>query len=232
MVRDLAPGPAGQPVRDAILELGRRDGGRIPGRCGVRGLAQRARPSGCAPSRCSRRCCDDGVHGPLFAPYLSLAASVGLALEPLVDARTPFGIDVRRLATHALDDAAGHPEAWGDTHVFGPTHAFDLADADLEPPAVPAAPVSGDIDTRALHRLAARADRRGLPRLGRALRLGPGRPRRTAAGWCRWARRAIPARPTTSTSWRPGPTARLLPVELDWDRLTPEGEVSGSLNRR
>ena len=27
-------------------------------------------------------------------------------------------------------------------------------------------------------------------------------------------------------------TARLLPVELDWDRLTPEGDVSGTLNRR
>ena len=54
---------------------------------------------------------------------------------------------MRRLATLALEDAAGHAEAWGDTHVFSPTHGFDLADADLEPPAVPAAPVSGDVDT-------------------------------------------------------------------------------------
>ena len=89
---------------------------------------------------------DSSVHGPVFAVYLDLTASVGLALETIVAAGEPFGIDVRRLATAALDDAAGHPPTWGATHVLGPTHAFDLSDEDLVAPEVPAVAVSGDID--------------------------------------------------------------------------------------
>jgi penicillin amidase len=89
---------------------------------------------------------DSSAHGPVFAVFLDLTAWVGLALETLVAAGEPFGIDVRRLATAALDDAAGHPPTWGTTHVFGPTHAFDLGDEDLVAPEVPAVAVSGDID--------------------------------------------------------------------------------------
>ena len=89
---------------------------------------------------------DSSVHGPVFAVYLDLTASVGLALETILSVDEPLGIDVRRLATLALEDAAGHPATWGETHVFGPTHGFDLGDADLVAPAVPAVAVAGDID--------------------------------------------------------------------------------------
>ena len=71
MVRDLdarAGGGAG-PRRDP--GVGRRDGGRLPRRRGVRRLAHRARHAGCAPSRCSPRCATTRSYGPLFAPYLS-----------------------------------------------------------------------------------------------------------------------------------------------------------------
>ena len=68
---------------------------------------------------------DDSAHGPLFAPYLDAARPASAWPSSRWPTRgTPFGIDVRRLATEALDDAAGHPDAWGDTHVFGPTHAL------------------------------------------------------------------------------------------------------------
>ena len=230
MVRDLAPGPAGQPVRDAILGW---DGVMA---AGSRGAAAFAAWRSALTERLTAEpvlapLLDDGVHGPLFAPYLSLAASVGLALEPLVDARTPYGIDVRRLATLALDDAAGHPEAWGDTHVFGPTHGFDLADADLEPPAVPAAPVSGDVDTVRctgwLPGLTDEAYRGSVARYAWDL-AEPGN-----SGWVvPMGAAGDPRSPHHLDQLEAWSTARLLPVELDWDRLTSEGEVSGSLNRR
>ena len=148
-------------------------------------------------------------------------ACVGLALESLCAAGTPFGIDVRRLATEALDDTAGHPDTWGATHVFGPTHGFDLADADLEAPALPATPVSGDIDTvrctgwlpgltdeayrgsvaRYVWDLADRAESRWVVPMG-------------ASG--------DPRSPHHLDQLEPWAAARLLPVELDWARLTPE----------
>jgi len=92
---------------------------------------------------------DAQAYGALFTPYLNLEASVGLALEPLLGAGRPFGIAIHELAALALEDVASarHPATWGETHVFSPTHGFDLADDDLEPPAVPATPLSGDVDT-------------------------------------------------------------------------------------
>ena len=211
-VRD-GPGPGARagggagPRRDP--GVGRRDGGRAPA------APRRSRPGGarsprgCAPSRSSRRCATYSVYGPLFAPYLSLEASVGWALEPLADARTPFGIDVRRLATEALEDAAGHPDAWGDTHVFAPTHAFDLADAG--PRAARAADHAGVRRHRhgPLHRVAARAHRRGLPRLGRPLRVGPRRPRAERLGGAdgRLGRPAVVAPPRPAGGLGRGPAA-------------------------
>jgi penicillin amidase len=165
---------------------------------------------------------DDSVHGPLFAPYLELAAHVGLALEPLAGAQTPFGIDVRRLATEALDDAAGHPDAWGDTHVLGPTHAFHLADADLDPPELPVTPVSGDTDTvRCTGWLPAITDECFRGSVGRYVWDLADRAR---SGW------VVPL--GASGDWRSPhhldqleawTEARLLPIELDWEHLTLEG---------
>jgi penicillin amidase len=154
-----------------------------------------------------------------------MEAGVGLALEPLANARTPFGIDLRRLATAALADAAGHPEQWGDTHVFTPTHAFDLADVELAPPPLPATSVSGDIDTvrctgwlpgvtdeayrgsvaRYVWDLDDRARSRWVVPMGAA---GDPRSPHHADQLAAWAR------------------AELLPVELEWERLTPEGGIA------
>lgn len=75
------------------------------------------------------------VDDPELAPWLTVTGRVALALEALVVARTPFGIDLAALATAALDDAAGHPATWGATHVVAPVG---------EP--VPPVPLSGDID--------------------------------------------------------------------------------------
>jgi penicillin amidase len=98
------------------------------------------------------------VDDPVLAPSLDLVTRVGLALETLVRAGTPYGLDLRALATAALDDAAGHPPTWGASHVVAPVHAFDLlADEgrdegagngadDLAAPPVPPLPVSGDVD--------------------------------------------------------------------------------------
>ncbi len=221
MLRRLEPDPKGEQVRQTILEW---DGVMDAGSRGAAAFAAWR-------SALTRRLCaepvlapllDDSVHGPLFAPYLELAVSVGLALEPLANAHLPFGIDVRRLATDALDDAAGHPEAWGDTHVLGPTHGFHLADADLEPPELPVTPISGDIDTvlctgwlpaitdecfrgsvaRYVWDLADRSRSRWVVPLG-------------AAGDPRSAHHL-----DQLEAWA---EARLLPIELDFERLTLEG---------
>jgi penicillin amidase len=224
LVRDLTPGPAGTPVRDAILDW---DGVMAAGSRGAAAFAAWR-------SALTRRLCsepalvplqDASGHGPLFAPYLSLEASVGLAIEELVAARTPYGIDLRRLATLALEDAAGHPDVWGATHVFSPTHGFDLADEDLEAPEVPATPLSGDVDTVRctgwLPGLTDEAYRGSVARYAWDL-ADP-----AASGWV--VPMGASGDPRSAHhldqhgAWA---HARLLPVELDWDSLTPGGETS------
>jgi penicillin G amidase len=222
MVRELVPGPAGEPVRDAILEW---DGVMAAGSRGAAAFAawrSALTTRLCAePAFASLR--DASAYGPLFAPYLSLEASVGWGLEPLANARTPYGIDVRRLATEALEDAADHPDAWGDTHVFGPTHAFDLADPDLSPPEVPTTPVSGDIDTvRATGWVPGVIDEAYR---GSVARYVWDLDDRARSGWV--VPMGASGDPRSShhldqlEAWA---DARLLPVELDWERLTPDGE--------
>ncbi len=223
MLRDLAPGPAGEEVRQTILGW---DGVMAAGSRGAAGFAAWR-------SALTKRICaepvlapllDDEPYGELFAPYLSLEASVGLALEPLTDAGTPFGIDVRRLATEALDDAAGHPDAWGETHVLGPTHAFHLADADLEPPQLPVTPLSGDIDTVRctgwLPALTDEAYRGSVARYGWDL-ADPAK-----SGWVvPMGASGDPASPHHLDQLEAWAEARLLPVELAWEHLTLEGEM-------
>ncbi|MEI5672665.1 MULTISPECIES: penicillin acylase family protein [unclassified Nocardioides] len=85
-------------------------------------------------------------HDRVFAPWLDAAGRIGLALETLADAGSPYGIDLRAHAAAALEDAVGHPATWGATHVVTPAHAFDVASVDLDPPPVPPLPVSGDTD--------------------------------------------------------------------------------------
>ena len=83
-------------------------------------------------------------HSPLFAAWLDVTARIALALPGLAAAGTPYGIDVAALAQLALEDSREHPPTWGDTHVVTPVHAFEMHG--LEPPEVPALPVSGDSD--------------------------------------------------------------------------------------
>src|SRR5262249_55038460 len=144
-LKDLEPG-VGEEVRRAIIEW---DGQADVDSEGAAAFAAWR-------TALTRRICaepvlaplqDASMFGPLFAPYLEIEVHVGLALARLVEAGTPFGIDVRRLATQALDDAAGHPRTWGETHVLDATHAFLAADDDLVPPALPRTPLAGDIDT-------------------------------------------------------------------------------------
>jgi penicillin amidase len=220
LVRELAPGPAGEPVRDAILEW---DGVMTAGSRGAAAFA--AWRSALTTRLCAEPVFgplrDDSVYGPLFAPYLSVEASVGWALEPLVTGPTPFGIDVRRLATEALEDAAGHPDAWGDTHVFAPTHAFDLADADLEPPELPDTPLSGDIDTvRCTGWLPGLTD---VAYRGSVARYVWDLDDRARSAWVvPMGASGDPLSPHHLDQVEAWADARLLPVELDWERLTPE----------
>jgi penicillin G amidase len=220
LLRELSPGPVGEEVRRTILDW---DGVMASGSRGAAAFAAWR-------SALTRRICaepvlapllDARVFGDLFAPYLSLEASVGLALEPLGEALTPYGIDVRRLATAALEDSAGHPDSWGATHVLAPTHAFDLADDDLEPPPVPAAPVSGDTDTVRctgwLPGLTDEAYRGSVARYVWDLDDPAG------SGWVvPMGSSGDPRSPHHLDQLDAWADARLVPVELDWERLTPE----------
>jgi penicillin G amidase len=220
LLRELEPSPAGEEVHRTIL-----------GWDGVMTADSRGAAAFAAwRTALTRRLCaetvlaplaDDSVHGPLFAPYLELAGHVGLALEPLVLADAPFGLDVRRLATAALDDAAGHPGTWGETHVLGPTHAFDLADADLDPPPLPATPVSGDIDTvRCTGWLPAITDECYRGSVGRYVWDLADRSR---SGWVvPMGASGDPRSPHHLDQLEAWAEARLVPIELDWDRLRPE----------
>jgi len=220
LLRELAPGPAGVAVRDAILEW---DGVMAAGSRGAAAFA--AWRSALAVRLCAEPALapllDDSVYGPLFAAYLSLPASVGLALEPLANAGTPYGIDVRRLATAALEDAAAHPDTWGESHVLAPTHAFDVADPDLESPALPATPVSGDVDTvRCTGWLPGMTDEAYRGSVARYVwdLADPG-----SSGWVvPLGASGDPRSPHHLDQLAAWADARLLPVELDWERLTPE----------
>jgi penicillin amidase len=80
----------------------------------------------------------------LHGPWVDVTAHIGLALPSLVEAGTPYGIDLRELARLALDDSREHPATWGETHVVTPIHAFDATG--FEPPELPLLPVDGDGD--------------------------------------------------------------------------------------
>jgi penicillin amidase len=86
------------------------------------------------------------VDDPVLAPWLDPTARIGVAVEGLITAEKPFGIYLARLAAAALDDAAGHPETWGETHVLTAVHAFEVLAPQLGAPTVPELPLSGDID--------------------------------------------------------------------------------------
>ncbi|MCW2794563.1 penicillin acylase family protein [Nocardioides sp.] len=141
-VRGLEPGTAGAAVRDSILTWD--------------GVMERDSPGAAAyaawRTALVRRIAAEPVfapltvpaHDPVFAVWLDPVGRISLGLESLLAAGTPYGIDLRAHARAALDDAVGHPDTWGDTHVFRPIHAFELHG--LEPPGLPVLSVSGDSD--------------------------------------------------------------------------------------
>ena len=77
---------------------------------------------------------DPVTDDPVLTPWLDPITRLGAAVETLLAAEEPFGIDLTSLAATALDDAAGHPETWGETHV--------LADPRLRAGARPGGPPS------------------------------------------------------------------------------------------
>ena len=145
LVRDLEPTPEGAEVRDAIVEWdGRMDAGS-PGAAAFAAW-RTAFTVRLAVHPVLAPLAEPLVDDPVLAPSLNWTDRIGRALESLVAAGTPYGIDLKVLAREALADAANHPATWGSTHVVRPLHAFDAAGVDLEPPLVPMLPVSGDND--------------------------------------------------------------------------------------
>jgi penicillin G amidase len=220
LIRGLEPGPAGAEVQRLIVDW---DGRMDADSAGAAAFAawRTALTSRLVDEPALAGLLDSSRHGPVFAVYLDLTASVGLALETIVGAGQPFGIDVRRLATAALDDAAGHPPTWGSTHVLGPTHAFDLADEDLVAPDVPAVSVSGDIDcvrcTGSLPAITDECYRGSVARYVWDLS-GVG-----TSGWVvPMGASGDPRSPHHTDQLDAWAEGRLLPIVTDWEQLTEE----------
>lgn len=144
-LRTVEPRPDGAVVRDAILAW---DGRMEATSYGAAAFAswRSAFTLRLAGERVFAPLAEPIVDDQVIRPWLDVAARVGGALESLIGAGAPFGLDLPALARLALDDAAGHPATWGATHVVTPVHAFDIYATGLEPPPVPPLPVSGDID--------------------------------------------------------------------------------------
>lgn len=144
-LRDIEPGPEGAAVCDAILAW---DGRMEATSYGAAAFAawRSAFTLRLAAQPVFAPLAEPLVEDQVLRPWLDVASRIGGALEALIHAGAPFGLDLPALARDALDDAAGHPATWGATHVVTPVHAFDVYATGLEPPPVPALPVSGDID--------------------------------------------------------------------------------------
>lgn len=145
LLEPLRPGPEGKPVRDLILGWDGRmeaDSSGAAAFAAWRGALVRRLVAEPVFAPLAEPVVDD----PVLAPWLDPAARIGAAVERLVAAGTPFGIDLPALATRALDDAADHAASWGQAHTFFATHAFDVVAGAPEAPALPETPVGGDID--------------------------------------------------------------------------------------
>jgi penicillin amidase len=105
--------------------------------------------------------------------------------------------------------------------VLGPTHAFHLADADLDPPELPVTAVSGDIDTvRCTGWLPGITDECYRGSVARYVWDLSDRGR---SGWVvPLGASGDPRSPHHHDQLDAWAEARLLPIELDWERLTQE----------
>ncbi len=196
LVRDLDPGPAGAAVRAAILAWDGR----------MEATSQGAAAFAAWRSAFTIRLAAEPVFAPLaepltddpvLAPWLDVAGRVGGALESLVAAGTPFGT---RRPSPGPRRARRRGRAPGDLGRDPRAHAGARVRRTRERARAAAgagAPRLRRHRLRALHVVGARPDRRLLARLGRALRLGPRRPRRRRLGGAarRDRRRPRPAPP-------------------------------------
>jgi penicillin amidase len=226
LLRRVEPTASGAPVRDAILGF---DGHMDAGSSAAAAFAAWR-------SALVRRIAAEDVFAPflgpsshdlVFAPWLDVAGRIGLALETLVAAGSPYGIDLAGLARLALDDAAEHPATWGETHVFAPTHAFDLAAEDLEAPSLPRVGVSGDLDcvrsTGSLPGVTDDCYRGSVARYVWDLA------DRGSSGWVvPLGAAGDPADPHHHDQLPPWAAGELVPVVTDWDLLTEEPQRPSS----
>ncbi|MDN4160405.1 penicillin acylase family protein [Nocardioides abyssi] len=219
LVKDQEPSPAGAEVRDAVLAW---DGRMTAGSAGAAAFAAWR-------AALVRRLAAEPVLAPLaeprhdvvFLPWMDPVGRVGHALDTLVAAGTPFGLDLRRIARDALDDAAGHAATWGATHVVTPVHAFEVADDDLEPPPLPRVPVGGDSDcVRCTGSVPGWTDECYR---GSVARYVWDLADRRASGWVvPLGAAGDPASPHHRDQLPLWAAGRLAPVVTDWDRLTEE----------
>jgi penicillin amidase len=158
------------------------------------------------------------IDDPIFAPALDLTSHIGLALEGLVAARTPYGIDLRGHALAALSDAAGHPATWGETHVVEPVHAFDLLRSGPASPPVPPMTLSGDLDcVRCTASIPGVTD---ICARGSVARYVWDLADREAGGWVvPMGAAGAPGDPHHLDQLRLWAAAELAPITTDWDRL-------------
>jgi penicillin amidase len=159
------------------------------------------------------------VDDPVLTPWLDPTGRIGLAVEALVAAGTPFGLDLVPLAEGALKDAVGHAGTWGATHVLCAIHAFDVMGDSLAAPVLPDVPLSGDVDcVRATS---------SLPGLADACTKGPvaryvwDLADRDQSGWVVPLGASGDSRsPHHHDQLEAWAEARLVPVVTDWERLT------------
>ena len=140
---------------------------------------------------------DDPVtDDPVLAPWLDVTGRVGLALESLRrrghavrHRHAPRAPWPRSTTPPAIRRPGARPTS------STPMHAFDLADADLEPPPVPAVAGLRRHRLRALHRVGPRRSPTRATAARWPATSGTSPTATPAAGWCRWAPSPVPADP-------------------------------------
>ncbi len=193
------PTPPGA-ARVRRLALGLRQQAR-------RGAGLRALHEPYADDRCS-------------TPGSTSTARIGLGCRALLAAGSRSGSTCQPLAATALDDVAGHPETWGETHVLTPIHAFEVHGLDLARGA--RSPVSTATSTACActgSQPGVADDAAAAPSPATSGTL----PTATTSGWAvPTRRRRRPARPAPPRPAGAVGRGASCPIVTDWDRLTEE----------
>ncbi|MEU7382304.1 penicillin acylase family protein [Streptomyces sp. NPDC042207] len=162
---------------------------------------------------------DPPAYPEVFLPWLALVPRIGYALEHLLTAEDPYGIDRPSTVRGAIEEAAARPPAgtWGDTHRLAPWRALPSGTPYDEPG------LSGDHDcvlcTSAVPGLTDLAAR------GPAARYVWDLARREDSRWVvPFGASGVPGSPHHRDQlplWREG---KLVPVVTDWERMKKESE--------